>query len=328
MNYRSIDDLSRTISLHLHEVPQDTEIVVGIPRSGMLPASIIALKLNIPLTDIHSFIRNDELKTGSTRNYKLKKLSRPADARKILLVDDSVASGSSMKEAIKLLSEFKERGGTVVTLAIYAERAHRTCVDKHFEVVNQPRMFEWNIMHHPRLSEACLDIDGVLCVDPGEDENDDGRNYLHFVQNARPLIIPTTQVKHLVTSRLEKYRKPTEEWLSRNGVRYRTLHMLDLPTAEERRRLNMHHKFKASIYGSDPEATLFIESEPEQAKEIMLATGKPVYCTGDNLLYTPQMSIRSTTAKVRHFSSSLIRRSQRKIKNYLSRAFNSLRSHQ
>jgi len=175
-------------------------------------------------------------------------------------------------------------------------------------------MFEWNIMHHPRLDEACVDIDGVLCLDPSEDENDDGVNYIAFITNARPLIIPSSKIKHIVTSRLEKYRPQTEEWLRRNGVQYQHLHMLDLPTAEERRRLKMHHKFKADVYSGDREARLFIESEAEQAREIMLATNKPVYCTADNVLYAPGENLPKFIYTARSSSLSLLQRGRRKLK--------------
>ena len=47
MNYRSLNDLSRLSTAGACQIPNDVELVVGIPRSGMLAASIIALKLNI-----------------------------------------------------------------------------------------------------------------------------------------------------------------------------------------------------------------------------------------------------------------------------------------
>lgn len=289
MNYRSVSDLSDLTTRYASKVPEDVELIVGIPRSGMLVASLLALKLNLPLTDLHSFIRNDELKKGSTRTYKYSQLSKPWEAAKVLLVDDSIASGRSMREAVEQATAVYP--GAVLTLAAFAQSDNQHRVDLFLEVVDQPRLFEWNILHHHFISRACLDIDGVLCVDPTAEENDDGANYLHFLEHAKPLFIPSIEVAHLVTSRLEKYRGPTEEWLRRHGVRYGRLHMLDLPSAEERRRLNMHHSFKAEIYRSDPHAVLFVESEQNQAVEIMRLADKPVFCIETNQLYTPGMSL-------------------------------------
>lgn len=285
MNYRSLSHLSQLSNACASRIPEDVDLVVGIPRSGMLVASIISLKQNLPLTDLHSFLRNDELKRGSTRTYKHADLTRPWDAKKVLLVDDSISTARSMQEAMRQVRTVYP--GEVVTLAAFAERNNRHLVDMYMELVEQPRVFEWNIMHHPFMAQACLDIDGVLCVDPTSEQNDDGPIYRDFLNETRPLFIPSLKVAHLVTSRLEKYRPETEAWLQRNGVQYGTLHMLDLPSAEERRRLNIHHKFKAEVYARYPQARLFVESEARQAVEIMKLSGKPVYCIETNEMYVP-----------------------------------------
>lgn len=285
MNYRSLNDLSRLSNECASKIPGDIELVVGIPRSGMLVASVIALKQNLPLTDLYSFLRNDELKKGNTRTYKHASLVKPMDAKKVLLVDDSISSARSMQAACEQVRSIYE--GQIVTLAGFAERQNQHLIDMHLELVEQPRVFEWNIMHHPLLNYACLDIDGVLCVDPTADQNDDGPNYRTFLGCARPLFIPSVKVAHLVTSRLEKYRAETEDWLQRNGVQYDTLHMLDLPSAQERRRLGVHSNFKAEVYARHPMTRLFIESEERQAIEIMKASGKPVYCVETNQMYQP-----------------------------------------
>lgn len=316
MNYRSLNDLSRLSNECASRIPNDIDLVVGIPRSGMLVASIIALKQNLPLTDLYSFLRNDDLKKGNTRTYKHAELVKPQEAKKILLVDDSISSAKSMLAAQEQVhSAYK---GTVVTMAAFAERHNRHHVDMYLELVEQPRVFEWNVMHHPFLAQACLDIDGVLCVDPTLEQNDDGQNYREFLSCTRPLFIPSVKVAHLVTSRLEKYRAETEQWLERNGVQYGTLHMLDLPTAEERRRLNIHHKFKAEVYAKQPLTRLFVESEVKQAIEIMKLSGKPVYCIETNEMYVPGQAYNLKANALRK-SYSLKAKVRGKLKSILNR---------
>ena len=83
-----------------------------------------------------------------------------------------------------------------------------------------PRVFEWNLMHGTVLANSCVDIDGVLCLDPTDEENDDGECYARFLRDTPALLLPTAPVAWLVTSRLEKYRKQTAEWLARHEVRY------------------------------------------------------------------------------------------------------------
>ena len=55
MNYRNIDDLNHCILQHLSILPRDFDLIVGVPRSGMFPANLLALYLNLPVTDIDSF---------------------------------------------------------------------------------------------------------------------------------------------------------------------------------------------------------------------------------------------------------------------------------
>lgn len=316
MNYRSLNDLSRLSIECGSKIPNDVDLVVGIPRSGMLVASVIALKQNLPLTDLYSFLRNDDLKKGTTRTYKHAELTKPQDAVKILLVDDSISSAKSMRAAEEQVKAAYK--GTVVTMAVFAEKHNQHQVDMYLELVEQPRVFEWNVMHHPLLVHACLDIDGVLCVDPDEQQNDDGHIYREFISSARPLFVPSVKVAHLVTSRLEKYRAETEDWLQRNGVQYGTLHMLDLPTAEERRRLNIHAKFKAEVYAKHPLTRLFVESEAEQALEIMKISGKPVYCIETNEMYVPGQAYNMKAIALRK-SHSLKSKLVRKIKAAIGR---------
>ena len=128
-------------------------------------------------------------------------------------------------------------------------------------------------------------MDGVLCVDPDPEENDDGPKYLNFIKTAAPLYIPSYKIRAIVTSRLVKYRAATEAWLRENGGQYAALVMLDLPTAEERRSQNCHATFKADAYKKRTETTLFVESEERQAKEIAFLTGKKVLCLATDELY-------------------------------------------
>ena len=69
-------------------------------------------------------------------------------------------------------------------MAIYALGATKHKVDIYFELCEQPRMFEWNYMHHWALEYCCMDIDGVVCEDPALFQNDDGKKYLDFIENA------------------------------------------------------------------------------------------------------------------------------------------------
>ncbi|UAW99517.1 phosphoribosyltransferase [Halopseudomonas nanhaiensis] len=286
MQYRTLNDLSALVNQCGSQMPRDIELIVGVTRGGMLLGSMLSLKSNLPLTDLRSFQRNEDLDPVTPRQGKPSP-SKPHQARKVLLVDSSIATGKTMASAREAVASCFD--GDVVTLAGFVNPENVSKVDICLEALPLPRFFEWSIMHHEIIGHACLDIDGVLCVDPTHEQNDDGERYIDFLKNAAPLHIPTTQALHLVTSRLEKYRKETEEWLERNGVQYGKLHMLNMASAEERRRANAHHVLKAEVYKNDPNALLFIESEPRQAVEILRISGKPVFCVDTNQMYLPEM---------------------------------------
>jgi uncharacterized HAD superfamily protein len=272
MNFRTVADLSALISGNLHRIPHDVDVVVGIPRSGLLAANLIALALNRPLADLDGFVAGRLLATGRTRRTAGHEIAA-WDCRRVLVVDDSIRTGATIREARARLATLPV---AQTFCAVYSTRAARDAVDLCFEICELPRLFEWNFMHHCHLAQSCVDLDGVLCADPTDEENDDGDRYADFLASAAPLYLPTRPIGAIVTSRLERYRPQTEDWLNRHGVRFSRLFMMDLPDAATRRRLGSHARFKAAVYRNQPEATLFIESNPVQAAEIVRLAGKPV----------------------------------------------------
>lgn len=272
MYYRKVDDLNGIILKRLSIIPRDIDLIVGIPRSGMLPANLLALYLNKPLSDIHSFVNGHIYKAGERGQF-----FEGDRFKKVLVVDDSIASGSAMMEAKKLLSAFEDKYD-IRYCAVYVIPGKEKLVDFYFEVLPLPRYFQWNIFNHIFLEKACLDIDGVLCMDPTPEQNDDGPRYRDFLLNAQPLYVPGCPVGTLVTSRLEKYRQETELWLKKHNIRYKELKMLDLPNMEARQKANNHAEFKAEVFKAS-QYVFFIESSLSQAREINILTKKPVYCT-------------------------------------------------
>jgi len=275
--------MNSIINEKIHIVPRDIELVVGVPRSGILPAAMIALLLNCQMTDLDSFLRGEIYSCGKTKS-NAGWIDNVSDAKKILVVDDSICSGNALNDVIKKIEDLPAKP-QILTLCVYAAPATKDLIDIYMEIVPVPRMFEWNYLHHGKLGEACFDIDGVLCCDPTPEQNDDGSNYKEFILNAPVKYRPTAEIGCLVTSRLEKYRKETELWLKKNNIAYKKLVMLQLSSMEERQKLNCHGQFKAQYYKKATNSNIFIESEPAQAVEIANLTKKPVYCTGNQEFY-------------------------------------------
>ena len=314
--YVSIADLTHDVRAHLHRIPRDIDLVVGIPRSGMIPAYLIGLYTNRIVIDVNGFIHNRMPGKGCTRAAGVS-IEAPQAAKHILLVDDSIASGQSLQKALQSVSESGFRG-RISTCAAIAHPSKTRDVDLHFRVLPHPRIFEWNAFHHTHVEKSCFDLDGILCIDPCDEDNDDGPRYLRLLATTEPLIRPTMRIGHIVSARLEKYRGPTEEWLRSNGIRYGELHLIDLPNAAERRRLSAHCPHKAKVY-RDTAATLFYESDLGQAQQIAKLSGKPVLCTQNMALQLPTGV--QLGASVRHAGYAL-RRPLGRLKSWVRQQMN------
>lgn len=133
MNYRTLADMSRLIRANLHRIPRLP--VVGIPRSGLMAACMIATLKNLPLDK---------------------------SQKEVLLVDDSVSGGETF-------AMWKKLYPNAITLAPYVKPSSPK-PDIWFEEIPGPRVFEWNWAKHQYTRRAVLDIDGVISTEtkPGE----------------------------------------------------------------------------------------------------------------------------------------------------------------
>ena len=208
------------------------------------------------------------------------------------MLDDSVYTGAAIDQARRTV-EAARLTVPVEYAAVYASPLSVDKVDHSYEVVPQPRAFEWNLLHHEILETSCMDIDGALCRDPSDDENDDGEGYLAFLRDVPPRLVPSVRVGHLVTSRLERYRAETEAWLKASGVRYDELVMHPAPTAAARREAADHGQYKARVY-KRLGAPLFVESDVRQAVVIANESGKPVYCTDVRRMLYPGATVEGS----------------------------------
>ena len=296
MEYRSIADLNEAIFFNSYKLPRDIDLVVGVPRSGLLAGSLVALNINVPLLDLDSFLQGSRPQAGRTVRSTMNG-NGSGVPKKVLVVDDSILTGISMA-AVREQVESAGLPVQIIYCAIYGAHDNHPEVDLCLEIVPHPRIFQWNLMRHNRLADACLDIDGVLCHDPTLDENDDGKRYVEFLLNARPLMMPGTKIKHLVTSRLEKYRPQTEKWLEQHDIVYERLWMLDLPSAEDRRKQHAHASHKAKVY-VETGACLFVESEDDQAEQIARLSGRPVLSIEGQRVAWPSKDADATRKRYR-----------------------------
>jgi orotate phosphoribosyltransferase len=324
MNYRSVADLNRAVQEWSAELPHDLVLVVGVPRSGLLAAMLLALHRNLPVTDLDRFLEGRVLSAGARSPEDTREAScftettTPFSRGTVLVVDDSAFSGREMTRVKTKIEAAGLSGASLKYGAVYITDDCKKMVDYWYEVMGHPRVFEWNIMHHPFLETSCVDIDGVLCRDPLEEENDDGARYRDFLGTVRPLIVPTLEIGWLITCRLEKYRSLTEQWLKEHKFRYKNLVMMDLPDKASRIAAGSHAVFKAEHYRKT-KAILFIESSLSQAGEIVRLSGKPVYCIESREMIQPE-ALAQFFYKSRWLVINLRHRSRRSLKSLLLRS--------
>ena len=277
MKYVTLADLSNTIRKNLWKIPRDIDFVVGVPRSGMISASIISSFLNVPLTDTHSLVAGLKPYGGKRIKY-----FKSPNTGKALVVDDTVWGGGAMRRAKEMLEGY----GNFVYMCVYLEGRGDYAVDiwledlrEYTDNFTQIVLYEWNILqHHPKIMSKCLfDIDGVFCPDPPDERNED--EYLNYIKNAPPLFIPRTPAGGIITYRFEKNRKITEYWLKRQGIQYKELIMYE----DEKREISPY-RFKGEFFRNN-KYNLFVESNDRQARKISDISGKPVYCVETNRVY-------------------------------------------
>ena len=275
MHFRSLSDLMQSITDTLPEIrasgPYD--YIVGVPRSGVAPAANIAIMLGgVPYADLTSFVAgvaNDHKKTISVAPHS-----------RVLLVDDTSSQGGAMKEAYDKLV----RAHPNMKVTRYVVWAAPDTNPAHYDIcsgiVPKPRMFEWNMWKIERLNTVAFDMDGVLCRDPTQHENDKGPKLIEYYKTAPAKFLPSSPVACIITNRLERNREYTEQWLADNGVEYGQLIM-----KENEKEGHIEHKVRKIQMVSD-QISMYVESDTRQARLIAeRVAGLPVWCIDNRKLY-------------------------------------------
>ena len=248
--------------------------VVGIPRSGMLPATMVAMWLNVPIYFLDP--QNNLLPmSGATKFGGQRMLDYKGSNGSLLVIDDTVYAGTAMKN---IRPRFLE---DVYFAAIYVKPEAKELVDFYAKELPPPHLLEWNLFNCTYIEQALLDFDGIFCPNVPHEASQDEEKYVDYIKNVKPFPhrIPKTRCRGIVTARLEKYREVTERWLDKHKIEYGFLKMF--PTEREQERDKNHVEeastFKAKIF-SQSDAKFFIESEVAEAVRIRKKSGKLVIC--------------------------------------------------
>ena len=265
--FRSFSDAERDIDKWIKTFPMRYDLIIGIPRSGLYFASYIAIKLGLPLSTPDNFLRGE--------TWFTKAVPMSIKFHNVLLLDDGVArfDGQMFDAFTKIKTAYPDLAITKAALYVYPEVAG--AVDMFFGFLDSQKLNheEWNIMHQ-KFGVTASDLDGVICHDW---EPARYKSYDNFIENAEPYLIPRFKIDFIITSRPEKYREATLNWLNRNNVCFGQLLMMENQqhdiTQSIRHKVQHLKKIRPSCYW---------ENNLVEATEINRLTKIPV-------LYTDQM---------------------------------------
>lgn len=258
----------------IRKIPFD--VVVHIPRSGTIPASLIATYLRVPLASVDEFCAG----ITNTRGSKTDSLHR------ILVVDDSIRTGVQMKQNVDRIKAARP-DAEIKTMSVFSTVFPGRVFDADLvlsEHTDTEYIYPWFLWKSNRIKDCVLDMDGVLCRDCTREEDDDGERYRQFLETADLKFRTDHRFVAVVTGRLEKYRPQTEDWLRRHGLRPDKVIMGPWSSIEERR-IAGPAAWKGSVYRKMSQALLFVESSVREAPVIAQVSGKTVFCIDDQVTY-------------------------------------------
>lgn len=173
LNYRSISDMTSLIKQKLSFISSEYDFIVGVPKSGLITASIISTLLNIPIVPIEVLTSNNYKNISMNPKKWKRQISLQLNERySVLLVEDSVNTGDSIKSALTVI-EKSPYILDVKTLCAYGTERSLYIADYVLEVCPQPRFFEWNFPHSYILNKSIVTSSSIF-------DSSLKRNHLYF----------------------------------------------------------------------------------------------------------------------------------------------------
>ncbi len=124
--------LGRSLARRIREKGIEADVVIPVPDTARPAAATLAEMLSLPLREGfiknrysgRTFIMPDQLTRTTALRLKLNTLPREIQGRRVLLVDDSIVRGTTLKRVISLL---EDAGAASVHLAIHSPPVRFPC---------------------------------------------------------------------------------------------------------------------------------------------------------------------------------------------------------
>lgn len=102
LHYKTYNDIAFDIKNNIAKIPSNIDLIVGVPRSGIIPAYMIALALNKQVCSLPEFLSGNFGAHGITR-----KIDSNKTIKNVLIVDDTCNTGLSINAVKDQLKKSK-----------------------------------------------------------------------------------------------------------------------------------------------------------------------------------------------------------------------------
>lgn len=262
VSYRQLCTDAADFANKLAEDPlhKDLVAVIGAPRSGCMPASMLALHRHWYYAGVEFFAQTGKFYEPGDR---LKSFCDMPKQGKVLLLDDSAGRCNSINAACRKIADGGKCGDfQIVRGAMYASQhaVKGEMLDVYFRQLNMPRVFEWNLFGHLSVRKWAFSFDVLRTGDR----------------------VPSRKVAAIVCDVPETLRKRMAGILEKVGVQYGDLAM---PPAEAGGwEMDERAKWKGEWYRKS-KCELFVEMDLATAMTVAEVSRKPVVCLENKRLY-------------------------------------------
>lgn len=242
--------------------------VIGIPRSGLIPAAQIAAHLHLPLYSI---------KNGLIQLNAGQRLQEPAKGKKFLMVDDTYCNGTAAKRAL-------EQSGLdrsdVYLCAVYCHTLEG--LDFGGYLYSLPHFLEWCFCNTFYSKWMVFDFDGIICEDWKEKPvSDTDPLWTKHIRTVKPLYLPRKFPATIITARPNIFSTISLIWLQKHGVKVDKIYFWEKNPEERWKDEFTVASWKADILRilrKQQHINFYVESDIKQAIYIMQFSGIPVIC--------------------------------------------------
>lgn len=253
------------------KLPNNFDLIIGIPRAGLLVADTLAMYFGVPWATPSGYLRGEVFFTHDAPMPKV---------RRVLVVDDLINQGRQLFAEAENIRKAYYPDIVVETASMYVTPKAANLVNHYYEV--QSGLEEWH--DNIKSSDGCRiasDLDGVLCKNPPSSALASPQRFTEWVRTAEPHFIPRFKLQAIVTGRPNFVRDETEKWLAENNVDYGKLLMLG-DALNYNPKNSVAHKV-SNIKKLKPDR--FWESSLYEAKMIHQQTGVLTYCMDEMITF-------------------------------------------